>query len=691
MATVAPDRQTIDRRKGSYYAQAKTREAGEIEHLVGQCQDVALRDRLRVDLQSFLTHCFPEAFPLPFSPDHLTVIQTLQKVILEGGQFAVAMPRGFGKTTIAIRGAIWGILYGHRRSAVIVACSDPQSLKLLRDIKTELRFNDRLAELFPDVCASIRHIEGRAIRANSQTYQGVPTGVVWKSDELLLPQMSGSLSSGARFGVAGILGGRIRGQNHTTNSGEVLRPDIVIVDDPQDRESAKSPTQTADRLAVINGDVMGMAGPTRKIACIVPCTVIQQDDAADQILDRRRNPHWNGWRSKALDAWPEDMAFWEEYRAVRARSMQDGRGCETWNQFLKDNWDRAHKGAKASWPERYKREDELSAVQSCLNWHFDNPSAFAAEGQNEPLKESCDEIEQLTVNDIGDKANELQRRTVPLAASRITSFVDVQGKMLYWLNVAWSDDFTGHVIDYGTFPDQRRAVFTLADSKRSLAHLFPGVSEESRIYEGLTSLANEILGTTYVRADGLGMRIERMLVDSGAWTDTIYKWCRETNWRDRVTPSKGRSVGAAKVPMSEYKPREGERVGHNWVMTTIGRGSIAARLIQPDTYYWKTQLYRKIKAGRADKGTLTLFGKSHEHPTLAAHCTAEIAKQTFGNGRSLWEWIAKPNKDNHWWDCLVGNLVAASLQGVVLEAAQAKPVVKKRKTLAEMAAQQRRR
>jgi hypothetical protein len=342
--------------------------------------------------------------------------------------------------------------------------------------------------------------------------------------------------------------------------------------------------------------------------------------------------------------------------------------------------------------ERYKREDELSAVQSCMNWHFDNAEAFAAEGQNEPLKTASDEIDDLSTLDVTDKANSVSRGVVPLGAQRMTAFVDVQGKLLFWLVVAWDDAFTGHVVDYGTYPDQKRSVFTLADAKRTLGHVFPGSSEETRIYEGLSALASDVLGRPYQRPDGVSLSVDRCFVDSGWQTETIYKWCRDSSWRDKVTPSKGRAVKASNAPMSEFKAREGERLGHYWMQTTIGRGRSPARLVQYDTNYWKTQAYRKLKLGRADKGTLTLFGEPHQHPTLAAQLTAEkphpVRSET--NGRVVWEWRTLPGRDNHWWDCLVGSMAAASFAGVVVSQAQAAAVTKRRKTLAEMKAEAKR-
>lgn len=692
MASAAPDRATIDRRKGSYYSAAKVREAGEIEHLVGQVEDQEKRDALRSDLASFLLYAFPEAFPLPFSGDHLEVIAILQRVILQGGQFAVAMPRGYGKTTLATRSAIWGLLYGHRRSAVIVTAADPLALKLLRDIKTELRFNAQLAAMFPGTIAAIRHLEGRAAKANSQTFHGVPTGIIWKADELVFPQMEGETSSGARIAVAGITGGKIRGQNHTTQTGEIVRPDIVIVDDPQDRESAKSPTQTSDRLAVINGDIVGMAGPTRRISCVVPCTVIEEGDAADQLLDRSKNPQWNGFRTKALREWPANLAKWDEYREVRARGMREGMSPNYWNAFLREHWDELHAGAVPSWPERYKREDELSAVQSCMNWHFDSPEAFAAEGQNEPLKRQSNEIEELVESDVTDRAIGLPRRAVPVTCQRIMQYVDVQGKMLFYMTCAFDDDFSTHILDYGSYPDQKRSIYTLADAKRSLGHAFPGSSEESRIYEGLTALASETLGAVYRRQDGIDLPVERCLVDSGWQTETIYKWCRESPWRDKVFPSKGRGVKASNAPMSEFRAKENERIGHYWMQTTVGRGRSPTRLIQGDVNYWKTQAYRKLKMGRGDKGGLTVFGRPHEHPLLSAHVRSEKpqAMRSESTGRVVWEWSLIKGRDNHFWDCLVGCLIAASYSGVVVGQAQPATVKRQRKSLAEMAANARR-
>ena len=64
-------------------------------------------------------------------------------------------------------------------------------------------------------------------------------------------------------------------------------------------------------------------------------------------------------------------------------------------------------------------------------------------------------------------------------------FIDVQGKLLFHTVVAWEDDFTGHVVDYGTYPDQQRGYFTLREVQKTLARAAPGAGLEGSIYAGL--------------------------------------------------------------------------------------------------------------------------------------------------------------------------------------------------------------
>ena len=90
------------------------------------------------------------------------------------------------------------------------------------------------------------------------------------------------------------LTGAIRGKARDGKTGKVLRPDFVLIDDPQSRDSAESVSQTAMRERIIMGDILGLAGPRKKIAAVMPCTVIRKGDLAHRFLDNAVHPEWQG-------------------------------------------------------------------------------------------------------------------------------------------------------------------------------------------------------------------------------------------------------------------------------------------------------------------------------------------------------------------------------------------------------------
>ncbi|MFW5846240.1 MAG: hypothetical protein ACOCXJ_08435, partial [Planctomycetota bacterium] len=84
---------------------------------IGELPPVADPKRKTTAERNFRAFCeayFDTVFTLAWSDDHLRVIGTIEQAVLEGGLFALAMPRGSGKTSIAECACLWAILYGHR-------------------------------------------------------------------------------------------------------------------------------------------------------------------------------------------------------------------------------------------------------------------------------------------------------------------------------------------------------------------------------------------------------------------------------------------------------------------------------------------------------------------------------------------------------------------------------------------------
>jgi hypothetical protein len=649
------------------------------------------KERAAADFRFFCESYFPLTFHLPWSPDHLKVIAKIEQAVLRGGLFAMAMPRGSGKTTICECACIWAVLYGHREFVCLIGSDEGHAMDMLESIKMELDGNDRLLEDFPEVVYPIQCLDGIANRCSGQLYQGERTHIGWTAREIVLPTIAGSKASGAIIKVAGITG-RIRGMKYKRADGLAVRPSLVVLDDPQTDESARSLSQCATRENILAGAVLGLAGPGQKISGIMPCTVIRPGDMADNILSRDKHPEWNGERTKMVYAFPAHEKLWQRYAEIRAESLRRGNAGEEATEFYRAHRAAMDEGAVVAWPERFNH-DELSAIQHAMNLKLQDEAAFFAEYQNEPLPEETVDADELTADQIAGKVNRMRRGVVPIGCNHVTMFIDVQASLLFYVVAVWEDDFTGYVIDYGTYPDQKRPYFTLRDARYTLTAATKASGLEGSIYAGLEALTNEHLGREWRRDDGAFLRIERCLIDAnwGSSTDVVYQFCRQSAHAGVVMPSHGRFVGASSQPFSEYRRRPGDRVGHNWRMPNVA-GKRAVRHVVYDTNYWKSFVHARLAVAMGDRGCLSLFGDRPEmHRLFAEHLTAEYRVKTEGRGRTVDEWKPRPERgDNHWLDCLVGCAVAASIQGAVLEGTGGQ-VAEKRQRVSFAELQRRRR
>lgn len=655
---------------------------------IGELPPVGNPERKRRCTESFKAFCdtyFPQTFHLPWSDDHLKVIAKLETAVLEGGLFAMAMPRGSGKTTLCETACLWAILIGARPFVCLIGSDEEHAASMLESIKSELENNDLLADDFPEACYPIRCLEGIHQRASGQLYKGEPTHIGWTAKEIVLPTIEGSAASGAIIAVAGITG-RIRGMKRKRPDGQSVRPSLVLIDDPQTDESARSPSQCAARERVLAGAILGLAGPGQKIAGLMTVTVVRPDDLADRLLDRDKHPQWQGERTKMVYGFPADEALWARYAEIRAEGLRADRGLSQATAFYKRNRKKMDAGASIAWPARFNH-DELSAVQHAMNLKLQDEAAFWAEYQNEPLPEVAADDDLLTPEQIAAKTNGMPRGVVPIGCTRATAFIDVQGKLLFWLVAGWEDDFTGYVLDYGAWPDPKQQYFSLRDARRTLLTEFPRAGQEGAIYAGLEALTGELLGKAWRRDDGTDLRIERCLIDAnwGQSSDVVYQFCRQSPSAGIVMPSHGRYVGASSIPFSDYKRKRGERVGLNWRVPLV-TGKRAVRHVVYDTNYWKSFTHARLGVPMGDPGCLSLFGReASRHRLLADHLTSEYRVKTEGRGRTVDEWkLRVAGLDNHWLDCLVGSAVAASLQGAVLFGTDHKVAVRPRVRLSAL-------
>ncbi len=649
----------------------------------------------------------------PWSADHLVTMRRIGQAVRQGGLFAVAMPRSGGKTSLIKAGALYAILYGYRRWVCIIAATMPKALAVIADIQMILETNPLLAADFPEAVYPIQRLERITNRQRGQTCLGRPTRIIWNAEKISLPDIPGAPSAGATITCTGLDGAGIRGQVRAMPDGTQLRPDLALIDDPQTDESAKSEYQTAERVALLapGGAVMEMGPPGAPIAGLMAVTVIRERDMADQVLE---DPEWNAVRQPMFVSFPlhraetpADVAhgdWWDKYaelmrdrRSDDARALYGQHRCKPECLSILD--ERRPCGpcplragcmdaeAIVSWQRRKYKED-ASAVEHAMRRQITNPVAFAAEMQQKPLP-SLKWGAKVTPAEVAERWSGLGRGRVPPDCDLVTAAVDVHDEILYFVVAAWKrTDFTGQVIEYGTYPEQPSAWFEQASPPRPMSRQFPGAGKEGVILQGLERLVTILLAHEWPRTlsgSTAVLSIEKLFVDS-AYKPRIVEQVRRKVATPVYQASRGIGISSAQKPVSEYQKRPGWTLGDNWFIPSV-RGTREYPHLRIDTNHWKTWIHNALATSAGDPGALMLWGSPatrDDHAHFAQQVAgSEFFTETAGRGRVVNVWKELPKRpDNHWFDCLVSSAVAASVMGAHSAAADDGEAFPKRKKYA---------
>lgn len=655
------------------------------------------REACRLDLCRFLRDYFPESTGIsPFSDGHHRVIARLQSALLHGGRIMNWVYRGFAKTTITENAAIWASFYGHRKYIAIFGANKAEAQGLIDSISREITTNELLAEDFPEVCMPFLALDGKPQRCGSQTYQGELTGIVQKKDTLVLPTLrlpaGPTAASGAILRARGLLGAA-RGMKFKRSDGVQQRPDFVLIDDPQDDASARSPQQIAKRLNVIRKGILLSAGHRAPLACAINATCIEAQDLVQQLADRERFPEWEVEKIPMVHSWSSaHETLWQEYAELRRTFAPNVPGARLEAQRSSTEYYRRHQiemdaGCAVSWESCFDPSTELSAIQHAYNFYFDNGSdVFAAECQGEPISLSPAAVAPLDAPVLTRHVNGFARGEVPESCPHLVGFCDVHDDVLYWMVCAWREDCSGAVVDYGTFPDQNRAYFLKRDAPRTLEHLFGDVGREVKIAQGVDGVVQALAGREWQRTDCTPIHIGKFLIDSGYCADAVEQVCRTSPLAPILQMSRGVGVKASECPISEYRPRTGWQLGEHWYIPKPSKRAL--RTVRFDSNYWKLWLRARLAIPPPGDGGLSLFGQpGQDHRLLIDHLLSEQPIETAARGRTVIEWRLLAGRDNHWLDCAVGCAVAASLLGCQLHGAvdRGNRTVSRRRRLIEAA------
>jgi len=684
----------------------RARKLGESVRNIGKIPPVKNPER-RADCEFSLSKFILTYSPIklnPFSEDHFRVIKIIETCVFDGGLFIEAVYRSFGKSTIAEFAIVWINCYGHKHFSVIASANGEAADERLAAIKT-LFTSQKIAEDFPEIAYPVERLEGIAQRARGQMFEDDQgnvraTGICWSGSKLILADTGGKNSGNIIVG-AGITSSKVRGAKHLTDDGQNLRPDFYLVDDPQDEESAVSKNQINKRKNIIIKGIIKSAGLTESLALVMPCTVIAKDDLIDQLLDSERYPAFMGERIKFVRQFADahENLWLDEYAKIRntydrTDSKDKIRERKAATEFYIENREAMDKGSDVAWEWGFKPgEDEISSIQHAYNFLIDfGLEAFMSEYQNDPEPPAEDnDGNQIETTELNERCITTAKSLIPMQAEKLTAFIDVQGKCLYWMVCAFRADFSVHIVDYGCFPDQNLYYFTLKKIKTTLFDAFPGCGQEAAWRKGFDSLCNVLCEKEFIREDKASMRISRLLIDAneGQASKTVYDYCQQSKHAAVVMPARGRGVTASMKPFSDYRRAAGDVISpYNWRIPSLVGTSNTCRYILSDINFWKSFTRSRIKTAVADPGALTIYGKPENHQMLIEQLCSEYSVTTSGRGRTVDEWkLRQFSYDNHLWDCLVGCIVGASEQKIELGGAVAVgQTTKKRSRMDRLAA-----
>jgi len=616
--------------------------------------------RRRVSLErrppAWLRHYWPESYPKPFSAAHLTLIARARTAVEQGGQYAVAMGRGRGKTACLRGVALWSVVTGLCRFPVLVAKTDKQAQDLLQGV-TKMVTAPAFAADYPEISAVFvsTHCDPHRMMFAADARTGKRFGAACKAGFLKMPdtfvRIDGrddipSPASNAVISSRGITSHDLRGTHYVLDDGTILRPDLALVDDPETAESAKSSVQTEDRHSIIRSDIRGLAGVGRQVPILAGCTILRRGCLADIITDRDRSPEWNADKFPMILEEPKNLELWEQYNQARLKGISESDRGKGANAFYRRNRRAMDAGGRVLWKHDVL-PGRLSALQSAMDLRLADPVMFASEYQQDP-QDAVSRLYVLTPESVMGHVNEYDRAAVPETAAYVTAGIDVNADALSWAVVAVRNDLCAWILDYGIYPGGSSLLWSPSASYTLQEAIYRGVGEVAKILAGRWST------------------MTRIAVDANFESETVYAAIAKTAPGIKPDMLAARGVGSKNyyVPSGRYGV---QKVGESChILQARSKGSARRRSLWFDSHQWHKRLQCGFLLPPTSAGAVSLFAGG-EHRLFAGHLCADVlaAVQIRDDGREVMSWT-KPEEHarNDLADAAKMALVAAAVEGV---------------------------
>jgi hypothetical protein len=600
----------------------------------------------------FLTTYFPETFFQGFTSDRRAMLQSIVDAAVYGGDFALAGPRGEGKTRLAMYGALYLMIAGLSPFPIVIGKSQTKAANELKTIKERLQQSELLIQDFPEIGVPFKAVGGWSSRARMQTVNGVHTNIEIAADHIIFPTIGiddlpadwpadcEPCSAGQIMSSLGV-DGPIRGTNYRDH-----RPSLAILDDIEDKKTASSDLSIEKNEEIIEKDVGGLGASGRRVSRVMLCTTQNRKCNAYKYTDPAQKPSWKGRRFRKMITPPSRMDMWQTYMEMRIeRDKENDPDAREAHRYYRDNREAMDEGCEISNPYSYDTRlakdgetIELSSIQAYYNRMADfGKQAVQTEDDNDPPPETGPVGNGLTWELVSSRLSGLSRQQLPANACALTAAIDLGKYRCHWVVTAWWKGAGGCVVDYG-----------IAEVHGTDTNLDTDASEP-HIYKTLLQWRDELLDKKFVDATGTERGVDFCFVDSGNFTNAAYEFERQV-----------RGIFHCCKGTSPYRPQKAssEKLLAGSNMHAHFLDSQKVWLYNLDTDYWKKWVHERFLTPTFDdenmlrRGALSIYSPegNRKHTSYAHHIVAEELVSEFKEGKGSKTYWHVHNANNHWLD-----------------------------------------
>ncbi len=610
----------------------------------------ALREKCRTDLALFgWVYCRSLLDHRPSPEFAARIIDKLQNAITNGGQFAIEAMRGGGKSTWFVIATVWGVLYGHFRFPLIIAAAQPLAKTFRKAALDLLEFSPEIADDFPAVALPLRKIGGIAQRGNSITYRGRPVGFISSDAVVRLPMLTEDDGSpvdsgcGAVISVRGV-GSSVRGLNVGG-----LRPDFILLDDPQTQKDSRSATAVERLDEYIHSDVLGLAANTSTLSAFLAITPQRHGDLASRIFDRARHPNWS------TAVCPAILRSCENFEKL-ADDFIDAFNTDAANgDFARPAstaWYRAHAadftGVEMLDPLAYDRACEIDALHHALN-------KMAAIGKTSFAAEYMMQVEvanvelSLSPDKVSACVNGAAMWHLPPGCDCAVAACDInvqKGEGLSWVVLAFGPRRAAAVVAYGRYPERGALVP-------------PGSSDLARkraVAKAMRVVISTIAAHPLRDIRGRAVSIRALGFDRGYLPDVVARTLFVVR---KTSPLPFQLCAMRGFGWKQFGSGRGEHLrGGDHIFATRSDFGDYLAVHAP---YWREVAQSGFLETPLMPGSCSLFGADHSrHWQFALEVSNERLerKYTHPSGKTAWDWAVVGA--NHYGDALTNAFALGS-------------------------------